>query len=301
MTPKAVPICPRCGYDLTGIVATWTDSCPVQGVCSECGLTFDWCEIQNPNLRVPGWFLENKYLDPRRTWVTTVLRALVPWHFWTDVRLSFPIRRCRLVLHVLAIFLIAHLLIAASSAFVTYHEYAILLPYKARGEAIAVALYPYRSGWFMHTTGDVLPMLKGPGWAIVLAQALAPLGYFSLIKTMARVRVRPIHLLRGWAYTLTPLAAAAAILAAWAAVITALPRMVGRLLSLLPFPSMIATVSVVSVGWVIVHWYVFTRTYLRLPHAGWVTLAMLAIAGLLALLLQVALFWVTRDPGIWLL
>lgn len=160
------------------------------------------------------------------------------------------------------------------------------------------AAWPYRTGWYPRRYGELLPMVTGPGLAIVLAQTLVPLGYFSLPQTLARVRVRPAHLLRGWTYTLTPIAGAAAILAARGAAITMLPRLAGRLLALAAYPPVL---TVLYVGWVIVHWYVFTRAYLRLPHAGSVTLAMLTIAGLLALLFQVALFWVTRDPGIWLL
>ena len=36
--------CPRCGYDLSGEIATWTEACPVRGLCTECGLEFAWGE-----------------------------------------------------------------------------------------------------------------------------------------------------------------------------------------------------------------------------------------------------------------
>lgn len=41
-------VCPRCGYDLHGTIDTWTDACPLTGVCSECGLEFIWSEILCP-------------------------------------------------------------------------------------------------------------------------------------------------------------------------------------------------------------------------------------------------------------
>ena len=34
--------CPRCGYDLRGAIATWTEQCPLHGTCAGCGLQFAW-------------------------------------------------------------------------------------------------------------------------------------------------------------------------------------------------------------------------------------------------------------------
>lgn len=39
LTPPK-PRCPRCGYDLSGAVATWKTSCPLEVTCSECGQRF---------------------------------------------------------------------------------------------------------------------------------------------------------------------------------------------------------------------------------------------------------------------
>ena len=47
MTPKTS--CPRCGYDLAGVVESWNHaeslSCPLNGTCSECGLGFEWADV----------------------------------------------------------------------------------------------------------------------------------------------------------------------------------------------------------------------------------------------------------------
>ncbi len=61
MPSLSTPSCPRCGYDLPGTIASWTHSCPLRGVCSECGTNFDWVLVFNPKFipipdhRMPGW------------------------------------------------------------------------------------------------------------------------------------------------------------------------------------------------------------------------------------------------------
>ncbi len=58
------PICPKCGYDLTGEIATWNNQCPLQGVCSECGYAFAWSEpyrILNEWGSEVGWYAEHAH------------------------------------------------------------------------------------------------------------------------------------------------------------------------------------------------------------------------------------------------
>ncbi len=38
-------LCPTCGYDLRGTMGDWSRACPLRGVCSECGLQFEWAEM----------------------------------------------------------------------------------------------------------------------------------------------------------------------------------------------------------------------------------------------------------------
>src|SRR6185295_18404627 len=83
----APPHCPRCGYDLSGAVATWSLSCPITGVCSECGLAFDWRNILDPKNRDVPWLYEHA---PRWWNIGAALRTLAAiaisvW-FWTVVR-----------------------------------------------------------------------------------------------------------------------------------------------------------------------------------------------------------------------
>ncbi len=81
------PRCARCEYDLTGEVASWKGSCPVAGVCSECGLEFLWADALRADRQRLGWLYEHAehWWDVRRAWGTAV-RALFPWQFWKSVQ-----------------------------------------------------------------------------------------------------------------------------------------------------------------------------------------------------------------------
>lgn len=49
------PVCPQCGHDLEGEVATWTQSCPLAGACPECGREFGWSEAFRKSERQRMW------------------------------------------------------------------------------------------------------------------------------------------------------------------------------------------------------------------------------------------------------
>lgn len=94
--------CPRCGYDLRGVMGLWTESCPLDGTCSECGLHWSWAEMMNPALRHPLWCIE---FAPSARSPKVVLRTIAeqfrPWRFWTALRLEHPVRPRRLAVFVL--------------------------------------------------------------------------------------------------------------------------------------------------------------------------------------------------------
>ena len=100
--------CPRCGYDLRGVVAAWRESCPLSGTCAECGLTFDWEYILRPNRLTPHWCVE---FVPRRRGVPwaaakTLLRSFWPWGFWKRMNMAFPIYWGRLAICMLLLLIV---------------------------------------------------------------------------------------------------------------------------------------------------------------------------------------------------
>jgi hypothetical protein len=105
---RTLPIqCPRCGYDQRGEVATWSELCPINGICAECGLDFEWADVLCPDRNAPAWCVE--YVARRaiaRGCAGTFLRSFRPWRFWHRLRLSHPVRPGRLIVYVMMIFVL---------------------------------------------------------------------------------------------------------------------------------------------------------------------------------------------------
>lgn len=81
------PTCPRCGYDQSGEVTAWTDRCPVEGRCPECGTGFAWADLFDPSRQDIRWLVEHAPTRRgriRRT-VPTLWRLGLPWVFWRGV------------------------------------------------------------------------------------------------------------------------------------------------------------------------------------------------------------------------
>lgn len=97
------PSCPRCGYDQTGVVESWAESCPLAGVCSECGLAFDWLDVLRPGrIHVPGFFEHAVGPSFRGAW-RTLLWTCWPGWFWSRVRLEHSVHPRRLALWLLVL------------------------------------------------------------------------------------------------------------------------------------------------------------------------------------------------------
>lgn len=81
--------CPRCGYDLRGAIDTWQHECPMWGVCTECGLEFEWGELLSPQRNMPRWCVE--YARGWGGWTTVFKTLLVlffrPRKFWRDLKM----------------------------------------------------------------------------------------------------------------------------------------------------------------------------------------------------------------------
>lgn len=90
--------CPRCGYDVSGVMSLWKTECPLRGKCSECGYAFQWRHLLGPNLGVPKWFFETAHRRKIRAAISTSARTLAPWHFWSAVQMRTPSRPWRLMM-----------------------------------------------------------------------------------------------------------------------------------------------------------------------------------------------------------
>lgn len=101
--------CPRCGYDQRGAMSQWTQSCPLNGRCAECGLDFWWSELLQPEKYEPQWCVEFAPRGPVRfikSCFKTAARTLWPWSFWKRQNMAFDVRWRRLALFVLFLVLL---------------------------------------------------------------------------------------------------------------------------------------------------------------------------------------------------
>lgn len=112
------PGCPRCGYDQSGEIATWTDRCPLTGTCTECGTELEWAVVFDPSRGDIRWLVEHAAAlgsMARRT-PPTLLRMILPWVFWSRVRVHSRTDPVRLIVWVLWLTVAVHLLIWAPTS-----------------------------------------------------------------------------------------------------------------------------------------------------------------------------------------
>lgn len=88
-----IPICPKCGYDQSGIISTWEDQCPMQGRCSECGLEFEWADVFDPGRVLLPWYIE--HTTSKRTMCrripSTLWMMFIPYRFWKHLSVHYPV------------------------------------------------------------------------------------------------------------------------------------------------------------------------------------------------------------------
>ncbi len=280
------PQCPRCAYDLSGIAESWVHACPLSGLCSECGLAFDWRDILSSKRRLPRWSFEHAPRTRRLpTFLATLARAAIPPRLWRHLRIEMEIVPSRL-----RVFTLLSIILFKLAGMATL------------GAALAVTLYLQpRRGWYTPTTVErVLPILwpyrgYGPmywrgdfisGWIVIsfLTFLLVPLAFFLLPVSLRRAKVRRAHIMRIQAYAL---ALIVPILGLWSLTQTAVVLLDHADSSLvwkfdlddLPFGPITACFTT---AWLLWAWHAAVKHYLRLPHALPVALAMLTIAALTA-------------------
>lgn len=277
--PAVAPsLCPRCGYDQSGIVESWTGHCALRGTCSECGLDFRWVEVLRPDaFRIP-WFFEHARGRLAGRWLGTAIRSLAPWWFWRTLALHHAIFGVRLLGFIATLVVAGYLLLCIASGTVNF-----LLA--SRGDqwvpSFAVAGSELESGMWAALLAPAFLSAIGAEEVFglffpVLWSALMALAYLLLGESLGKARVRRAHLGRGLAYTL-PAAAVPTLLmlAAW----------LSSAAWWFEFGTGILVLASVAAGlawlaWLPTAWYCITRWYLRLRHAPAVTILLFIASGL---------------------
>jgi hypothetical protein len=300
------PGCPRCGYDLTGQVDSWAESCPLAIVCSECGLRFDSCDVLNASFAARWRFVEVAQGRRLNALWQTFRRALVPWRFWSWVRMEHPLRVRSAVGWASLAFLGAY---AATSllwfclAVIEYFAWVTVQPRMAAYNPLAGALKgallgvlsPWRDdGYF----GEALfgsDELKATFTFMalgVLVAVLMPVCFLLLPDTLRRAKVRRAHLVRVCAWSLvTPpllLQAVTLLLPAvqdWVYLATGNYASRSELLDSIYHRRGKAWFAFLLL-WLVLWWWAACGKYLKLPNAAAIAAAMVVMSTLVVIFLS---------------
>ncbi|MCC6677124.1 MAG: hypothetical protein IT436_08265 [Phycisphaerales bacterium] len=272
------PDCPRCGYDQSGVIDSWKESCPLTGTCSECGLDFAWRDVLNLAYSVHLHLFEHAKAHLLQSWWRTVKKTRRPGRFWTWMRIEYEVRPARLAwfaatgfpaMYILAACFTTALYIGVGVANVLDVPYYRWAPAAANLRAgLPYVLIP--SLW-----SDACGVARVWMPIAPLMLLFMPLAYLLLPRTFRRVRVRRRHLLRIWIYSLVGFAsfwhlalwiAVACLLVAVQTPLNGEPLWAGMIMVTLP------------VLWIVWWWYRASRDYLRLPTPGFVTVMLSALA-----------------------
>jgi hypothetical protein len=311
---QAPPACPRCNYDLSGQIAAWSDSCPLQGTCPECGLEFAWRDILNPVYAILPRLFEHAGFERPRAFRTTLLRTLRPHLFWRWLQLHHHVQPKRLALFLalaLATTYTATILLFFSwtSFHFAFNNQVRLPTFQSKLQAMLnlllsrELLWPFGTDWAWASGPTRAYLVFRPLELLaLLIPLLMPLAFVALPETLRRARVRRRHLLRVAAYSLVllPFLVYAPELIrglgkefAFYTANWTLSWRISRLFDHYAQHARLAAVSLFVLFW----WRAAAKHYLRLPHATPVALATYTITLLAAAIALLALAgaWFTYD------
>lgn len=213
-TPQAA--CPRCGYDFSGLIASWLQSCPLRSTCSECGLDFDCGRVLSPQLLGPVWCYEHSARRSSSRWWETSAIVLNPARLCRELEVDHFVRAWRLVRFLVIWLIIAHcvlsaLVMAAGSPQIAWAPPGVSAILYRCGN-LAFPLNLFLSALIWPTAFDLALPAGTSGYVqfptlplvvlVLLPWLLMPLWTVLLDATFRMARVRQIHLLRGLAYSL---------------------------------------------------------------------------------------------------
>ena len=126
---STIPICPKCGYDQSGEIATWESACPMMGLCPECGLEFGWAQVFG---QLNEWGSEvDWYAEHAEGWISqivrtpgTLLRLIFPLWYFKSMNHRRAIRLGMLARWMIVVFVLMHLLVSVVGFPANKAEYA---------------------------------------------------------------------------------------------------------------------------------------------------------------------------------
>jgi hypothetical protein len=221
MGTPATHSCPRCGYDQSGVVASWDTAdpprCPLRTICSECGHTLDWSVVSHPARQDLPWCVEHAPSHPEllRRALPTLVRVLLIVPYWRAVGVDTRVRLRPLVTWTLLVLLATLLFSALAIAAGPLYDWLFFgTPLANSGELLGAAplapqfwLYqaPNAAGgrsFAIDTNHNaltflVLPIVVTCSWPLLLA---------CLPFTRRLAKLRGAHIGRAWIASLALIA-----------------------------------------------------------------------------------------------
>jgi hypothetical protein len=218
--------CPRCGFELRGLIESWQETCPLEGRCGECGFRFPWSELFSQRAYMPDWCVE--FAPPRwfpAAGAATLGMVFLPWKLWSSIRLTFPLKARRLAAYAMLLGLVCYVLFVTANG-VAMHDYwrccftgtSVMTSTMSLGDSVTrMVLVPFSDEPMgqVVTASRTLPFSSPrqllSWWAGASALLLngmfivvfGPCVLAALVSTRRRAGVRAVHLVRIGAYSLS--------------------------------------------------------------------------------------------------
>ncbi len=306
------PTCPRCGYDLRVSTQLWPEgSCPVHGMCNECGLEFEWGEVLNP-ARIPVWLPEH---HPRsiRSLLKAIPRTLVPWSAMRSLLLSLPVRPAAALLAPLVMLVAVYALGILAVLLVNVLPGRSGVQYWTPSPSLADALWwPWRCNVMAGSTYTYRRIASVVGLVVLVHALLMPASFLTLRVTLKRITIQRSHFIRLAALSMIPVLAIALFTMGARVTLDAL-EVAGlyapgyRMQRFLeweavpwlydsPLRAWPTRYFLVYAVWSLVYWWSACRWYLRLPSPLFHACLLFIVASLLT---TAALFFVSSPFERW--
>jgi len=292
MQPREKPDCPRCGYDLSAMPPSWKESCPLEGVCSECGLEFAWGEVFDEESVAPEWLIESNGALARPVGVLALLRKMAfPFKFWSEIGLHAPFRPLRIAALILFFFLVTYTICIG---FGLVQSQLQKFPVADVTGAISIQWSRFFSTWGSSYNrvswpplGRVYDLELKP---LVLWFLIAPVPLLALYASRRVERFKWRHVLRAWGYSMLFVCALACVLLVRQSAMQLLGPAGAMRVGWIPQNGLVRVllwddpswhkgkITVLCAVWLVLFWWAFFWKYLKLKHPIYVAGSMLLIS-----------------------
>ena len=196
---KQLANCPRCGYDLTGTVATWIKQCPLTGRCNECGLELDWSRVFV--FSIHPWLFEYHWKQkPFSKFAGTIIKAFQPRRFWREVKLTDPVhlRPAAFVAGLLLLF--AMTILVTKIAIADYRNHVNWI--QTSPMVLPESSWSYGLGHAADSVAHIIQITLKRMPGLPAALLAMPLIFSLMPTTLRQARVKRTHILRIFIYSL---------------------------------------------------------------------------------------------------